>query len=82
MTNLQTVIDPTSSSAFDFDMAKDSQLIYVNGGKYAYTSGSGVLGARGTYVYVDGNYNPSTVDYSPYLDNSVSNPWAYPGNKP
>ncbi len=82
LTNVQSVTDNQTGSVISFDMANDSQLTNVNGGRYTYTTGSGVLGARGTYVYVDGGYNPANVDYSPFLDHSVSNPWAYPANQP
>ena len=82
LTNVHTVIDPSSSNVFSFDMALDGQQTYVNGGKYIYTTGSGVLGASGTYSYIDGNYNPTTIDYSPFLDRTISNPWSFPGAKP
>ena len=82
LTNMQTVYDSTSSSVFSFDMALDGEVTYVNGGQYKYTTGTGRLGASGTYTYVDGSFNPMTIDYSPFLDDSVSNPWTYPANKP
>lgn len=82
LTSVQAMTDTLTGNVISFDMADDSQLTYVNGGRYTYTSGPGVLGARGTYVYVDGGYDPQAVDYSPYLDHSVSNPWAYPDTQP
>lgn len=82
LTNVQSLTDSLTGNVISFDMANDSQLTNVNGGRYIYNNGPGVLGARGTYVYVDGGYNPATVDYSPFLDDSVSNPWAYPASKP
>jgi hypothetical protein len=82
LTNVQTVLDPNSSSTFAFDMAHDAQLTNVNGGKYTYTTGSGVLGANGHYVYVDGSFDPTTLDYSPFLDPTVNNPWSFPAGKP
>lgn len=82
LTNVQTVIDPTNASTISFDMAHDSQSTNVNGGKYTYTNGGGTLGSSGNYVYVDGGFNPRTIDYTPFLDETVSNPWAYPDTKP
>lgn len=82
LTNTQVMTDALTGNVISFDMANDSQLTNVNGGQYKYNTGSGILGANGTYVYVDGGYNPSTVDYSPFLDPSISNPWSYPANKP
>ena len=82
LTNVQTVIDAITGNTFTFDMANDSQSTYVNGGKYTYTNGTGLYQSNGTYVYVDGGFNPKTTDFTPFLDETVSNPWAYPANKP
>ena len=85
LTNVQSVIDTTTGNTIaSFDMAHDGQNTFVTGGKYTYTPGGPVntLGANGTYVYVDGGYDPKTIDYTPFLDETVSNPWAYPANKP
>lgn len=85
LTNVQSVIDTTTGNPIaSFDMARDGQNTFVTGGKYTYTPGgpANVLGANGTYVYVDGGYDPKTIDYTPFLDETVTNPWAYPANKP
>ena len=84
LTNTQTIIDPQSSDPITFDMANDVQSgqSSVSAGRYTYVTGGGVLGANGTYVYVDGGYNPSNVDYTPFLDPTVANPRAYPDTTP
>lgn len=84
LTIAQQVIDTGTGNAISsFDIAKDAQTTFVTGGKYTYTTGGGVLGARGSYVYVDGGYNLSAVDYTPFINNvDDANPWAYPTGKP
>jgi hypothetical protein len=82
MINAQTVKDSAGNVVATFDQAKDAQTSYINGGKYTYTNGNGALGAGGTYHYVDGGYNLSTVDYTPFLDSTDANPWSFPAAKP
>ncbi len=87
LTNVQSVIDTTTGSIISsFDMAHDSQTTFVTGGKYTYTPRTGgfnsPLGSNSSYVYVDGGYDPRTIDYAPYLDETVDNPWSYPTAKP
>ena len=80
---VQTLKDTSTGNVFNsFDLANNGQTTYVNGGQYRYVGGSGRAGSSGTYVYVDGQYDPTTVDYSVFFDKTVDNPWAYPAFKP
>ena len=75
LTNVQTVFDASTSSSAVFDLANDGQQVNVSGGQYTYTTGTGVLGANGTYVYVDGGFDPKALDYTPFRDPSQNFPF-------
>jgi len=83
VTNTIEVRDPSNNDAVvsSFDTATDSQQPHVTAGQYTYTPGTGSLGSRGTYNYVEGgaNINPT---WSVYFDNTQPNPWGYTTNRP
>ncbi len=83
ITNTMQIDDPNiPEGSGTFDMATDSQDSIITAGKYTYTSGTGNLGANGTYTYAEDSFNVDNIEWENYFDPSQTNPWGYTDNRP
>ena len=79
---ISNTLDLSGVAQGAFDMASDTQLSNVTGGRYTYSDGSDYGGSAGSYDYIDGNYDHVDQNWGNYFDINQDNPWSYNINKP
>lgn len=89
-TTLGTMINTTSligntrapGRLGDFDMEEDKQISTLTAGQYTYAAGGGDGGSDGSYIYGDGGFDPTSVNWESYVLDRPDNVWSIPTNDP